>query len=148
MENSRVLDLTKEILRNGYLLSLGICDDQGVWVADVIYTFDDAFNVYWMSKAGQRHSKAIDGAFPQVAGTITLTTGPDIADAGLQLAGRAERVESISEDSLTHYFHKRNKPLPLGVQEKISDPCWYKMTPSAIELIYKQEFGYKRQTVR
>ena len=38
----------KEVLDRGHLMSLGISDEAGVWVADVIYIHDDIFNIYWM----------------------------------------------------------------------------------------------------
>ena len=62
-----------EVLEQGYLMSLGTVDDRGVWVADVIYVFDDDLNLYWMSKTFRRHSETIDKTNSQVAGTITIS---------------------------------------------------------------------------
>ena len=49
-----------EVLEKGYLISLATHDDGGLWVADVVYTFDDDLNIYWMSYPTVRHSKAIE----------------------------------------------------------------------------------------
>lgn len=48
-----------EILEKGYLMSLATVDEGGVWVADVIYVYDDAFTLYWMSSLEVRHSQAL-----------------------------------------------------------------------------------------
>ena len=47
--------LIKEVLEKGYLMSLGTVDEGGVWVSDVIYVFDDEFNLYWISDPDTRH---------------------------------------------------------------------------------------------
>ena len=51
--------LTQEVLDQAYLMSLGVNDKQGVWVADVIFTYDDDANIYWMSTPERRHSVAL-----------------------------------------------------------------------------------------
>lgn len=135
--------LTKQVLEQGYLLSLGTLDVDGVWVADVIYTFDDDFTIYWMSKDDRRHSLAI-AQNPEVAGTITLTTGPDTTEAGLQLSGRAEQVTDIPRSSIDIFLRKRQK-------NELTVPdghFWYKLSLERIELIYSTEFGFKRQKVK
>lgn len=38
-------DLIKEVLEKGYLMSLATEDDGGVWVSDVIYIYDEKFNI-------------------------------------------------------------------------------------------------------
>jgi uncharacterized protein YhbP (UPF0306 family) len=39
--------IAKEILEKGHLMSLATVDDGGVWVADVVYIYDDNFNIYF-----------------------------------------------------------------------------------------------------
>lgn len=48
-----------EVLEQTYLMSLGIQDDGGVWVSDVIFIYDENLNIYWMSDPEARHSRAI-----------------------------------------------------------------------------------------
>ena len=39
----KLKELIKEVLEKGYLMSLATSDGGGVWVADVIYVYDDEF---------------------------------------------------------------------------------------------------------
>ena len=89
MEN--VKQLIKEVLDQGYLMSLGTVDEGGVWVADVIYIHDDDFNIYWMSDPDVRHSQALL-TNKQVSGTIT-TSRPKENNIGIQFSGIAEKIE-------------------------------------------------------
>jgi uncharacterized protein YhbP (UPF0306 family) len=136
-----------DILSKGYLLSLGTSDADGVWVADVIYTYDDQFNIYWMSSSKGRHSRAIDQVNSQVAGTITLTSGPEQPDMGLQLAGHAQQIKEIPWPAVLHYFRKRNKPEPIEGEDIVGERSWYKITPDRIELICRPEFGFERKRI-
>lgn len=145
--NDKLKSLTAHVLETGYLFSLSTVDDEGHWVADVIYTYDDELNIYWMSKPWRRHSKAIDENGSSVAGAIALTQGPDDPDMGLQLSGKASQVEEIPWSSVVRYFTKRKKPVPQSSEDFLGEHLWYKLVPSRIELIYQPEFGYERQTV-
>lgn len=148
-QNAKQLAL--EALENGYLISLGICDADGPWVADVIYVHDDEMNIYWMSKPQRRHSIAIDGEYSHVAGSVTVSVRADQSDEGLQISGVAEKVESPSADLLKQWFKKRGKTFPLteilhGIV--LIDHDWYKLTPDRIELIHKEAFGRDRKTIK
>src|SRR3989344_2854869 len=102
--------LIKEVLEKGYLMSLATVDEGGVWVSDVIYIFDDDFNMYWMSKLHRRHSKAILEN-PKVAGTITASSqGED--NLGIQFEGLAQKIEGARHDLAVKHFLKRKKEVP------------------------------------
>lgn len=64
-------------------MSLAVQDNGGLWVSDVVYVFDDNFNIYWMSDPDVRHSKAILVNL-QVAGTITVSNKSKESDDVLQ----------------------------------------------------------------
>jgi len=38
-----------EVLDQTHLMSLGTTDDDGIWVADVIFLYDNDLNIYWLS---------------------------------------------------------------------------------------------------
>ena len=83
--NVNLKRLIHEVLAKGYLMSLATQDAGGVWVADVIYVFDDDLTLYWMSDPAVRHSQALL-ANPQMAGTITVS-GPGENNLGIQFEG-------------------------------------------------------------
>jgi uncharacterized protein YhbP (UPF0306 family) len=137
--------LTEEILRETYLLSLATKDNRGIWVADLIFVSDDAFNLYWISKPFRRHSMAIH-ADGEVAATITLTDGPEMPDKGLQIHGTAELVKEVPTKIIERYLRKRKKDTQ-PEDGWLGEHKWYKLTPDQIELIYQPEYGYERQQV-
>lgn len=145
MEDIR--ELVKQVLEKGYLISLATVDDDGVWVADVIYVCDDSFNIYWMSQEGARHSRALLQN-NQVAGAITITAKPQEDDVGLQLEGVAEKIEGdILEMAIKHRL-KRGKPTLIKEGEALDEGgSWYRLKPSRIELIYEPLFGFERKSL-
>ncbi len=142
-----IRELVKQVLEKGYLISLATVDDDGVWVADVIYVFDETFDIYWMSQENARHSQALLKN-SQVAGAITVTTKPQEDDIGLQLEGRAEKIEGdIWEIAIKHRL-KRGKPAPIKEGEALdAGESWYKLKPARIELIYQSKFGFERKSL-
>lgn len=140
--------LVKEILNQGYLMSLATLDSGGIWVSDVIYIYDRKFNIWWMSKTFRRHSKAILEN-PKVAGTITITQKPGEPDLGLQIEGLAEKIEGDNLEIAKKHRKKRNKPLPKKENEVFDTPedSWYKLTPTKIELIYEPLFDHNKQVL-
>jgi len=145
--DQKLKQFSLEVLDKTFLLSLATNDEKGIWVADVIFTYDDDLNIYWMSTDYRRHSEAIDGGESKVAGTITATTNADEPEMSLQISGIAERVDGIPEESVFRFFKKRKMPQPKP-EDVLNGHFWYKFTPDRIELIYGPEFGHERQTVK
>ncbi len=133
--------LIKEVLEKGYLLSLATLDEKGIWASEVVYTFDEKFNIYWISKITARHSQAII-QHPQIAGVITISNKPEEKDFGLQIAGTAEKLEGIPSVA-TAYWQKLGNP---SRASKLSeDSSWYCLKPKRIELTHQQLFGYTKK---
>jgi uncharacterized protein YhbP (UPF0306 family) len=141
MENLK--ELSKEILEKGYLVSLATLDEVGVWVADVIYIYDDDFNIYWMSDPDARHSRALLKN-KKVAGTITIS-GQGEDNLGIQFEGVAERIEGPRFDLARKHFLKRRKPEPKETDDVLEGDFWYVVRPKKFELIYEKFFGFEKQ---
>lgn len=140
------MDLRKrilEVLEHGYLMSLGTQDDGGVWVADVIYAYDDELNIYWMSYPHIRHSKAIESN-NQTAGSITVTSYGEKPELGLQFSGRAEKLDSLSHDLIAKYFVKCGEKAPGKDEDVLGGHSWYVLRPSKIELLDTENLGWKK----
>jgi uncharacterized protein YhbP (UPF0306 family) len=138
-----IQDLIEEVLGKGYLMSLAIQDDGGVWVADVIYIYDDAMNIYWMSDPDVRHSQAILKN-NKVAGTITVS-GPGENSLGIQFDGVAGKIEGPRYDLAKKHYSKRQKPEPKETDDVLQGDSWYVLKPKKIELIYEKLFGFEKQ---
>ena len=137
--------LVRKVLRDGFVLNLGIADNEGPWVASVVYVFDDQLSLYWISQPSSRHSQAI-AASGKVAGTIVAEHATD-KERALQLAGTAvalpEEASLAREQALQK---KRGMPIPAQAGDILKDGYqWYKLTPDRIELIQNELFGYERQ---
>ena len=140
-----IRSLVKEVLEKGYLMSLGTADGGGVWVADVIYIFDDAFNIYWMSDPAVRHSKAILEN-NKVAGTITVVDRGD--ELGVQFHGTAEKIEGPRYDLAKKHYAKRGKLEPKESDDVLEGDSWYMIKLASIELIHKKLFGFNKQVLK
>ena len=136
-------ELIKEVLGKGYLMSLGTHDNGGVWVADVIYVYDDNLNIYWMSDPEARHSKAIE-LTSAAAGTITIS-GPGEDNLGIQFKGVAEKIEGPRWDLAKKHYAKRQKPEPKEGDDVLGGDSWYVLKPKIFELINEKHFGFEKQ---
>lgn len=143
MIEKSVNQLIQEVLEKGYLTSLGTVDDGGVWVCDVIYIYDDKFNLYWMSKSNVRHSMAIDKN-SKVAGSITVNL-PQEDNLGTQFEGFAQRIEGQRFDLAKKHYAKRKKQEPKESDDVLGKSFWYVFKPQKIELICEKLFGFKKQ---
>ena len=144
-----MIDIKKrifEVLKQTHLMSLGVSDKNGPWIADVIFIYDNEFNLYWMSDPEARHSEAILEN-NKVAGSITNSTKSRETNFGIQFEGIAEKLEGIQFKLLVKHLAKRGYPKPeLSQASKVLDgDLWYKLKPTMIGLIDEKNFGYDRQ---
>lgn len=135
-----------QVLGEGHLMSLATVDEGGVWVADVIFVFDDELNLYWMSDPSVRHSQALL-TNSQVAGTITVSNKSGEPNLGIQFSGRAEKIEGARYDLAKKHLAKRNKPEPQETDDVLDGDSWYKLVVEKLELIDEANFGYDKQTL-
>ena len=121
-------------------------DEGGVWVADVIFIYDDEPNLYWMSNPDCRHSQAILKN-DQVAGTITFSTESKEQNFGIQFAGMAKKIEGPRYDLAVKHYAKRGRPAPTETEDVLDGDSWYQLTPTEMHLIDEANFGYEAQKV-
>jgi uncharacterized protein YhbP (UPF0306 family) len=127
-------------------MSLGTVDSGGVWVADLIYVFDEDLNIYWMSHPKVRHSKALLENI-KAAGSITVTSRSGENNLGIQFEGIASVIEGARHDLAVRHFEKRNKPAPKETDDVLHGASWYMVRPSKIQLIDEENFGFSKQTL-
>lgn len=142
MENN-IKELIKEVLDKGYLMSLATQDEGGIWVADVIYIFDDNLSIYWMSDPDVRHSQAILKN-NKVAGSITVSVQGE-SNLGIQFEGIAEKIEGSRYDLAKKHYSRRHKIEPKEIDDILQGDSWYILKPKKIELINEKLFGFEKQ---
>jgi uncharacterized protein YhbP (UPF0306 family) len=137
-----------EVLSKGHLMSLGTLDEGGLWVADVVYVYDDDFSIYWMSSPDVRHSKAVINN-GQAAGSITVSNKSKESNLGIQFSGKAQRLTGIQFELLAKHLAKRGYPAPeLSQAKKLLDgDRWYKLIPAKIDLIDEENQGWDKKTI-
>lgn len=135
-----------EVLEKGHLMSLATQDDGGLWVADVIYIYDDNLNIYWMSDPDVRHSKAVLSN-KQVAGTITTSNKSKELNLGIQFSGNAEKIEGSRYDLAVKHRTKRGHPIPKEDEDVLQEDSWYILRPNKIDLVDEQNFGYDKKSI-
>lgn len=135
-------DLTrriKEVLAQGFLMSLATVDEGGPWVSDVGYIHDDELNLYWISRKNRRHSVALRKN-PSVAASITVSLPPE-KDLGLQIEGHAEELPETPAIAQA-YWAKRAQPPKRPMTD---EHAWYRLTPTKIELIDEANFAHEKR---
>ena len=136
-----------EVLRDGFAVNLGVSDASGPWIAPVVYVLDDAFDLYWISIADCRHSRAI-AENPNIAAVVIATQDTD-NERALQMSGKAMRIEGAMLALEQRLQAKRGLPAPQAPGEILTDGYeWYRFTPDRFELTYNALFGYDRQTYK
>jgi uncharacterized protein YhbP (UPF0306 family) len=136
--------IARDILERGHLMSLATRDEGGLWVADVVYIYDDAFNIYWMSDPEVRHSKALL-LNPQVAGSITISNKSKEPTLSLQFSGVAEKIEGPRFDLATKHLAKRGHPPPEETDDVLEGDSWYVAKPEFIDLNSEELFGFNNK---
>lgn len=140
-----VKKIIKQILKDGYLMSLGTNDESGTWVSDVVYVHD-GFDIYWISDDETRHSQAILKN-PKVAATITISNNRGEDNVGLQIEGVAERLEGENYKLAVAHLKKRGKgPIKEG-KPFLDEESWYHLKPTKIELIYEPKWGFNKKSL-
>lgn len=66
---------------------------------------------------------------------------------GIQLAGRAEKIEGSRHDLALKHYAKRKKPEPEERQDVLGGDAWYRLVPQQLYLIDEESFGFERQQV-
>lgn len=127
-------------------MSLATLDDGGLWVADLVYVFDEDFNIYWMSDPEVRHSKAISKN-TQVAGTITISNKSKEPNLGIQFFGKAEKIEGARHDLAIKHLIKRGYPEPEESDDVLQGDSWYVLHPTKIDLIDEENYGYEKKSL-
>lgn len=105
-----------------------------------MFAFED-FSLYWTSDPGTRHSLAIEEN-PRVAATVA----PDYSDfrliRGLQIAGRARRLNAADEAAHARELLRRRFPflrevdaLPAALRAALDKTAYYRLDPDAITWI-------------
>ena len=131
------------ILEKGYLMSIATLDDGGVWVSDVIYVFDDEFNLYWMSDPDVRHSKAMLKN-NLVSGTVTIN-GPGKENLGIQFSGQASKIDGVRYDLAQKHFAKRGKDEPKEEDDILEGDSWYVLKPDFFDIIDESQWGFEKK---
>ncbi len=113
-------------------------------MAPVIYIFDDSLTLYWMSDPDVRHSMAILEN-PSVAATIAISNKSGEKNLGLQISGKAKKIDGPRYDLALKHYAKRGKPAPKETDDVLQGDSWYELHPDFIELIDEEYFGFSKQ---
>ncbi len=98
----------KECLDSTTIASLATSDEVGVWAANVYFSYDEKFNIYFISSASTRHMKAIKSN-PKVALAIFKPQSAiDAYQIGLQIEGTAAIVP---DNDIEGVYATRSKKL-------------------------------------
>lgn len=91
-------------LSQAKLLQVATSVNNQPWACTVYFAFDEALNLYWISKPTRRHSQELREN-NKVAGTIVLPHAPGDDVRGIQFQGIAQELTNRedAEKGLTYY---------------------------------------------
>ena len=138
----------KRVLEMGYLMSLATTDEEGVWVADVVYVYDSDLNIYWRSLESTRHSRAIIWN-PKVAAAITANQRGE-PDLGIQLEGTAKKLEGGHTAKVEQmYKAKKTKKgeYPSKTVKEMTGIAWYCLKPKKVDMINEELWEFEKKTL-
>lgn len=141
-----IKDRILEVLERGHLMSLATSDERGLWVADVVYIYDEDLSVYWMSDPDVRHSKAVLKN-ERVAGTITVSNKSKEPNLGIQFSGTAQKIDGPRHDLAKKHLKKRSCPEPKEDEDVLQGDSWYILKPDTIDLIDEENSGYEKKSL-
>lgn len=139
-----------DFLRSQHVMSLAAIVDGAAHAANLMYALE-GLSVFWTSDPGSRHSLAIERD-PRVAATVA----PDYTDfrliRGVQIAGRARRLDAPAEAALARELLRRRfqflrevEALPAALRAALDKAAYYRLDPDTLTLIDNtREFGNKR----
>jgi uncharacterized protein YhbP (UPF0306 family) len=99
------VDDARAFLAKHHCISLATNGPAGLWASTVFYV-NRGFELYFLSGAATRHARNIEAA-PQLAATINDDVEDWQAIRGVQLEGRAERVDDSRRGEVLQMFSLR-----------------------------------------
>lgn len=143
-------ELVSEILRDSREMVLATVSEKGPWAATLVFGSDKDYHLFWTSHEDARHSLELTKN-PLVAATITKQPTGGGQDKGLQIEGKAYKLENDDEilGAAREFYMKRGSTdLPETIDEVEPynpESSWYVLKPDKIFVIYEPLFAHDRQ---
>ncbi len=104
------MDLIKNFLKDKYLLSISVIENNKPWSATVNFAEDEKVNLYFLSSKITRHSVALESS-PFVSGTIySHESEPEGKKEGIQFSGEAARISNPIEITKAYKIFRAKYP--------------------------------------
>lgn len=143
-----IRELIKQLLQDAPLFTLATSMNGQSWCCDMIFVWDQDFNLYWLSSPESRHSKEIEQN-PKVSATVTLVDQ--------QGKGRSLQIEgtcNVINDDKRRFeadknFKDRHHMTGLLTLEQALEETkhlkLYQLSPTKIYLTHEPKFGRERK---
>ncbi len=132
MEQARLHEIAREIIRENIYLTLATSDGGRPWASPLFYCTDDDYNFYFISLPDSFHSRHI-GENPSVAFAIFDSRQAEGTGNGVQGSGSVERVpDGELEEALQWYKTDYIELTP----QNLTAPAPYRMYKLMSERFY------------
>ena len=132
-----------EYLSTTKMMQIATSVEDTPWCCTVYFAYDDDWNLYWISKPEQRHSKEIVEN-PKVAGTIAYDQQPPQRTVrGLQFEGTAELLSGEEEERASKYYIQqldREASLLEDIRSGENPHKFYRIKPTKFVLFDRLNF--------
>ena len=121
MTNTDIEEIIRENICKSLHLSLATVSENGPWVSEVHFAYDDNLRIYFRSKQSRRHSKEIE-ADSRVAGNIVRQHELDDPVLGVYFEGEAKRLENVTESHPAYVSMESRLGLKIEAIKDASQP--------------------------
>lgn len=146
MNNASQQSVAKNVIANNRYMTLSTASSDGKpWISPVFFSYDDQFNLYWVSNKNSRHSTLIRQN-PQVAIVIFNSQAVDgeidavYIEAAVSELDDAKEID-IAVEALGRRYQKEEFRVK-SMDAVTKDAVWriYKATPKAISKLTEGEY--------
>lgn len=144
----QVKQLIHELLHDAPLFTLATCVNNQPWCCDMIFVWDDDFNMYWLSSPDARHSKEIEQN-SKVGATVTLVD-QDGKGKSLQIEGEGFVIEDDKRrfEADKNFKDRHHMTGLLTLEQALEETKklnLYQLKPTKIFLTHEPKFGRERK---
>jgi len=143
-----IKQLIKELLHDAPLFTLATCVDNQPWCCDMIFVWDQDFNMYWLSSPNARHSQDIEKN-PKVAATVTMVDEQG-KGRSLQIEGTCRVIQDDKRrfEADKNFKDRHHMTGLLTIEQALEETKklnLYQLNPTKIYLTHEPKFGRERK---
>ncbi len=143
-----IYEVICDTLRDGVVMTLATSTNNQPWTCNLLYSFDEELNMYWLSKENARHSTDLTHN-PKVSANVCVVESSGHGRV-LQMEGMAYLTDNNAmRMMIEEKYHERHKDFKHKTSQELIDEAkyfkLYRFTPAKILSTHEHLWGHARQ---